>query len=107
MVCNCSLKFYSLIYAFICSTCISGQWSCTQLDCSKTCSILRNTHYTTFSGQYLKVDGDSCEYTAARLKDNAKKFDLVLSNNVSTENGYSLHGHLTIDGKRLNMSDTS
>ena len=81
-----------------CSTCTSGQWSCGQLDCSRTCSILRNTHYTTFSGQYLKIHSGVCEYTAARFKKDPKRFDLTLSNNASAEHGHSLKGRLSIDG---------
>jgi hypothetical protein len=68
------------------------------MDCSRTCSILRNTHYTTFSEQYLKIDTGSCEYTAARFKHDAKKFTLTLSNSESTKHGQALQGHLTIDG---------
>jgi hypothetical protein len=89
-----------LIY-FVFSTCTSGQWSCTQLDCSRTCSILRNTHYTTFSGQYLTINSGSCEYTAARFRENGKKFTLTLSNHVSKEHVHSLKGQVTIDGKNI------
>lgn len=76
------------------STCASGHWSCTQLDCSRTCSVLRNTHYTTFSGQYLKINSGSCEYTAARFKRDPRRFNLTLSNTASLE------GRLTIDGTK-------
>ncbi|CAF3348387.1 unnamed protein product [Rotaria socialis] len=79
-------------------TCVSGQWTCTRVDCSRTCSILRNTHYTTFSQQYLKVNSGSCEYIAARFKHHAKKFSLVLNNHASTEHHHSLQTHLTISG---------
>lgn len=83
---------------FVFSTCASGQWSCSQLDCSRTCSILRNKHYTTFSGEYIKVNGGSCAFTAAKYRDNAKKFSLTLSNIGSTESIHTLQGKLTIDG---------
>jgi hypothetical protein len=89
--------FYSKYLFF--STCVSGQWSCSQLDCSRTCSILRNTHYTTFSGQYLKVNSGSCDFTAARLKDNGNKFDLTLTN----KQDHLLEGRLTIDGMSYRM----
>jgi hypothetical protein len=46
----------------------------------------------------LKIHSGSCEYTAARLEHDAKKFSLTLSNGVSTKHGDSLKGHLTVDG---------
>lgn len=80
---------------------MAGHWSCTELDCTRTCSILRNTHYTTFSGQYLKLDSGSCEYTAAQLKGAAKKFQLILSNDAAKEHSHTLHGRLIIEGKTI------
>lgn len=97
MVCTIYENKYFLFDLFY-SACASGQWSCTQLDCSHTCSVLRNKHYTTFSGQYLKLKSGSCAYTAARYRDNAKKFSLTLSTSVSNESVYSLQGKLSIDG---------
>ena len=102
----CPIDKYKETLAFIdlfLSTCASGQWSCTQLDCSRTCTILRNTHYTTFSGQYLKINSGSCEYTAARFRDNTKRFTLTLSNHVSKEYVHSLKGQVTIDGRLLRI----
>jgi hypothetical protein len=99
MVCNfIKRKKNFLLLNFFSSTCASGQWSCTQLDCSHTCSILRNRYYTTFSGQYLQINSGSCAYTAARFREDAKQFALTLSDSVPTEYVHSLQGQLTIDG---------
>ena len=46
----------------------------------------------------MKINSGSCEYTAARFKDDEKKFSLTLSNSVSKEYVHSLKGQLTIDG---------
>ena len=81
------------------STCMSGQWVCTQFDCSRTCGIIRNVHYTTFGGQYLKVNSGTCAYTAATLKDNPKKFHLVLKNAAAGKEP-SDYGSLEIDGEQ-------
>jgi hypothetical protein len=99
MVCNLrETKEIFVLFNLFFSTCASGQWSCTELDCQQTCSILRNTHYTTFNGQYLKVDGGSCAHTAARYRSDANKFTLTLSKSVSKEYVNTLHGQLTVDG---------
>lgn len=101
MVCSFIKKkkhfaYYTLNSFF--STCVAGQWSCTQVDCSHTCSILRNTHYTTFSGQYLKVNGGSCQYIAAQYQHHSETFRLILNNNISSEYHHMLQSHLTIGG---------
>ncbi|CAF1077448.1 unnamed protein product [Adineta steineri] len=88
-------------------TCTSGQWSCSKLDCSHTCSILKNKHYTTFHGQHLKLNSGSCEYIAAQLKNHKDKFTLILSNSES-KNEHSLQGRMTIDGINISFeSDKS
>src|SRR5690348_10554062 len=98
MVCYLiTTNIFFLFHSFF-STCASGQWSCTQLDCSRTCSILRNKHYTTFNGHYLKVNSGSCEYTAARLRHQTEKFTLTLSDHISNEGVHSLKAQLIING---------
>ncbi len=87
-----------LLINFFYSTCTSGQWACTQLDCSHTCSILRNRHYTTFSEQYLKINSGSCAYIAAQFRQDAKRFTLTLRDSVSTGHVHLLEGQLTVDG---------
>ncbi|CAF3556554.1 unnamed protein product [Adineta steineri] len=42
-------------------TCNSGMWDCTQEYCSRTCSVLGNTHIQTFDGKNYDVMG-TCEY---------------------------------------------
>ncbi|CAF3994218.1 unnamed protein product, partial [Rotaria sordida] len=109
---HCSCKLNDKIFSYgskitqDCNecTCVSGQWSCTEVDCSHTCSILRNTHYTTFSGQYLRINSGSCEYTAARFKHDAKKFTLILSNNASTKHAHSLQSRLIINGTYISLA---
>ncbi|XP_014651215.1 PREDICTED: mucin-5AC [Ceratotherium simum simum] len=46
-------------------TCSGGQWSCQEVPCPGTCSVLGGTHFSTFDERLYTVHGD-CTYVLAK-----------------------------------------
>uniref|UniRef100_A0A7M4E6M8 Otogelin like n=1 Tax=Crocodylus porosus TaxID=8502 RepID=A0A7M4E6M8_CROPO len=58
--------------------CIGGIWNCTEHDCPAECSIVGNSHFTTFDGRYFTFLG-ICQYVL--VKGTGKdKFIVILRN---------------------------
>ncbi|XP_019370333.1 PREDICTED: otogelin-like protein [Gavialis gangeticus] len=58
--------------------CIGGIWNCTEHDCPAECSIVGNSHFTTFDGRYFTFLG-ICQYVL--VKGTGKdKFTVILRN---------------------------
>ncbi len=51
--------------AYVCSSCVSGQWVCTDRQCPSTCAAWGNSHFVTFDGRSFDYRG-SCEYILAQ-----------------------------------------
>lgn len=54
--------------SYVFSTCTSGIWECTDLNCPKICQIEEGTHITTFDGKYFNLIGD-CSYYAIVVRE--------------------------------------
>ncbi|CAB1322584.1 unnamed protein product, partial [Coregonus sp. 'balchen'] len=69
------------------STCNQGQWSCTDLDCPATCSIVGGSHITTYDGKDYTFHGD-CSYVLSKQTNNTAFTvlgDIVKCGNTDTE----------------------
>lgn len=47
------------------STCMGALWNCKNLDCPGECSVVGDSHYTTFDGLLSKIYGE-CQYIFAK-----------------------------------------
>ncbi|CAB1322586.1 unnamed protein product [Coregonus sp. 'balchen'] len=68
-------------------TCNQGQWSCTDLDCPATCSIVGGSHITTYDGKDYTFHGD-CSYVLSKQTNNTAFTvlgDIVKCGNTDTE----------------------
>uniref|UniRef100_A0A3B5R437 VWFD domain-containing protein n=1 Tax=Xiphophorus maculatus TaxID=8083 RepID=A0A3B5R437_XIPMA len=56
-------------YSFNCRSCVCerGHWTCTEENCSGTCSVEGGAHVTTFDGKMYTFHGD-CSYVLAKVK---------------------------------------
>lgn len=48
------------------STCQGGEWTCSDENCSGTCSVEGGAHINTFDGQIYTIQGD-CSYILAKV----------------------------------------
>ncbi|XP_054878416.1 mucin-2 [Poeciliopsis prolifica] len=57
-------------YSFNCRSCVCerGHWTCTEENCSGTCSVEGGAHVTTFDGKIYTFHGD-CSYVLAKQSD--------------------------------------
>uniref|UniRef100_A0A3B3UWY4 Mucin-5AC-like n=1 Tax=Poecilia latipinna TaxID=48699 RepID=A0A3B3UWY4_9TELE len=57
-------------YSFNCRSCVceKGHWTCTEENCSGTCSVEGGAHVTTFDGKIYTFHGD-CSYVLAKQSD--------------------------------------
>ncbi|KAM4743671.1 mucin-5B-like [Anableps anableps] len=57
-------------YSFNCRSCVCerGHWTCTEENCSGTCSVEGGAHITTFDGKIYTFHGD-CSYVLAKQSD--------------------------------------
>ncbi|XP_032416780.1 mucin-5AC-like [Xiphophorus hellerii] len=57
-------------YSFNCRSCVCerGHWTCTEENCSGTCSVEGGAHVTTFDGKMYTFHGD-CSYVLAKQSD--------------------------------------
>uniref|UniRef100_A0AAY4DDD1 VWFD domain-containing protein n=1 Tax=Denticeps clupeoides TaxID=299321 RepID=A0AAY4DDD1_9TELE len=60
-------------------TCKRGRWSCTNIECPRTCTIYGSGHYKTFDGMQFDFSGE-CTYVADECGRNSSNFYVITEN---------------------------
>ncbi|GCB72445.1 hypothetical protein scyTo_0006308 [Scyliorhinus torazame] len=89
-------------------TCRGGTWNCTQKQCSKTCQVYGEGHYTTFDERRYTYEGN-CEYIFVQDQCKGKNgtFQVLIENVACCEDGVTCSRNIKIlfQDKELNLED--